>query len=102
MRICFDFHNVIDAYPAIFTRLAERHIRYHDEVHVISAIGPKRRNTIRQELDKLDFLYSDVHEVVFGHPSESPALKTAKAVELGLTIFYDDRQDVCDAMNQEN
>jgi hypothetical protein len=38
--------------------------------------------------------------VVFRHPKESPQLKLAKCVELGIQVFYDDREDVCRLLNQ--
>jgi hypothetical protein len=41
-----------------------------------------------------------VHEVVFRHPRESPVLKLAKCQELGIEVFYDDREDVCRLLNR--
>jgi hypothetical protein len=43
-----------------------------------------------------------VHEVVFGHPRESPVLKLAKCQELGIELFYDDREDVCALLNRHH
>lgn len=41
-----------------------------------------------------------VHEVVFNDSRESPALKLAKCRELGIEVFYDDREDVCAILNR--
>ena len=46
------------------------------------------------------FKPENIHTVVFEHPSESPALKVAKAKELGLDMFFDDRDDVCRELNK--
>ena len=43
--------------------------------------------------------YGTVHEVVFRDPRESPYLKLAKCQELGVEVFYDDRDDVCRVLN---
>lgn len=41
-----------------------------------------------------------VHEVVFDSPKESPELKLAKCQELGIEMFFDDRDDVCRLLNK--
>jgi acid phosphatase class B len=41
-----------------------------------------------------------VFEVVYDDVSQAPALKLAKCQELGITVFYDDREDVCRLLNQ--
>lgn len=101
MRIGFDFHNVLDAYPYQVGNLI-LHLAQHNEVHIISAIGPKRKGTIADKVrDLIGSPNVQVHEVVFKSPAQSPYLKASKAKELGLHIFFDDRADVCDAMNEE-
>ena len=50
---------------------------------------------------KIDVLFPKIHHapgevaVVFRDPRESPHLKLAKCRELGIEVFYDDREDVC-------
>lgn len=66
-----------------------------NEIHIVSAIGKARIGTIEKEVRALGFNRIPVHEVVFNDPKESPQLKLAKCKELGLTVFFDDRDDVC-------
>lgn len=81
-----------------------------DEVHVISAIGKGRIGQIKSDTYKS--LHKggwgtpswcvkpeNIHEVVFESPKESPELKLAKCKELGIQIFFDDREDVCNLLN---
>ncbi len=94
MKIGFDYWNVCSAYPRHFATLARSLIRDGHEVHVISAVGASRAGTIEDEVIYLSIPYTEVHVVVFGRPSESPSLKLAKCQELGIGVFYDDREDV--------
>jgi hypothetical protein len=98
VKIGLDYWNVISHHPDFFRIMAAEMIAGGHEVHVISAIGPKRAGTILNEVARLDIPVTGVHEVVFSHPRRSPELKTARALELGITAFYDDRDDVCAAM----
>jgi acid phosphatase class B len=101
VRVGFDYHNVLDAWPNQIVNLMRRHISYGDKVYVISAIGPKRKGTIMEQVLSYTPYVDGVYEVAFRHPREAPALKTAQAKALDLHIFYDDRQDVVDAMVKE-
>jgi hypothetical protein len=100
MNIGIDFHNVIDAYPIDFRFLAHLFFDTGHEVHVVSAIGPKRVGTIENAVKELYIPYTAVHEVVFQHPKEAPVLKADKGQQLWLSMHFDDRQDVCDEMNR--
>lgn len=75
-----------------------------NEIHIVSAIGKTRIGTIEGEVRKLKFNPGhrrfQVHEVVFDDPKQSPELKLAKCKELGITVFFDDRDDVCRLLNQ--
>ena len=100
MKIGLDYWNVISHHPAYFAELASAALAAGHEVHVISAIGRRRAGTIASDVAVCGVPFTAVHECVFRHPRESPALKTAKALELGVTVFYDDRDDVCQAMTE--
>ena len=50
---------------------------------------------MQADVEELVHGVSAVHEVVFEHPGQSPELKLAKCQEIGITVFYDDRDDVC-------
>ncbi len=98
MKVGFDYWNVCSAHPGVFRELAAALLAADSEVHVISAIGKGRSGTIASEIGELGITVTAVHEVIFRHPRESPALKTAKCLELDIGVFYDDRDDVCRAM----
>ncbi len=97
--IGLDYWQVVSHYPWYFTRLAGLHMVAGDEVHIISAIGPKRQGTIEAEVRELGIPFTAVHEVVFSSLREPRGpLKLAKCLELGIEVFYDDREEVCQAL----
>jgi hypothetical protein len=98
MKIGFDYWNVCSHHPAVFRELAAALLADGSEIHVISAVGSNRAGTVAGEVIRLGIPVTAVHEVVFRHPRESPDLKTARCLELGISVFYDDRDDVCQAM----
>jgi acid phosphatase class B len=90
----FDYWQVLSHYPDEIAHLMAVHELVGDRVHVVSAVGQKRAGTVEAEVRAITAV-PEVHEVVFSHPSQSPALKLAKCRELGIEVFYDDRDDVC-------
>jgi hypothetical protein len=100
MKIGFDYWNVISHYPHQMALLSNAASRKED-IHVISAIGKNRVDTIVGDVKKLwpSIDEKNIHGVVFKSSKESPELKLAKCKELGIQIFLDDRQDVCDLLN---
>ena len=94
MIVGFDYWQVLSHYPDQFRHLIELHAAAGDVVHVVSAIGRGRVGTVEAQVHEVSTV-PQVHEVVFGHPRESPVLKLAKCQELGIELFYDDREDVC-------
>ena len=100
MKIGLDYWQVISHYPDYFRELARAHLALNGEVHIISATGKHRSGTVAQEVAEHGIPHSGVHEVVFRDPSESPELKLAKCRELGIQVFYDDREDVCRLLNK--
>lgn len=101
MKIGFDYWQVISHYPDKIEFLMNA-VKWHGaEVHVISAIGKGRIGTIVGDVQGHYpyFPAENVHEVVFNKAKESPELKLAKCKELGLDIFFDDRDDVCALLN---
>ena len=99
MIVGFDYWNVLSHYPRQVAHLMAVHQAAGDEVHVISAIGHGRIGTVEAEVREVTDV-PVVHEVVFTHTRESPELKLAKCFELGIEIFYDDREDVCRLLAQ--
>lgn len=114
MIIGFDYWQVISHYPDQIGHLmfALRHAprlsaESDHEIHVISAVGSARIGTIEREVFNVlldagfesDHLLDGIHEVVFDDPSQSPELKLAKCLELGIDMFFDDRDDVCRVLN---
>lgn len=100
MRIGFDYWQVLSHYPAGIGQLVDALTGAGHSIFVVSAVGTKRVGTVEGEVRKLGFSLP-VHEVVFESPKESPELKLAKCRELGITMFFDDRDDVCRLLNKE-
>ena len=94
MIVGFDYWQVLSHYPEQIRHLMELHAAAGDTVHVVSAIGSGRIGTVEAEVRAVTAVPT-VHELVFRHPRESPVLKLAKCQELGIEVFYDDRDDVC-------
>ena len=99
MIVGFDYWQVLSHWPEQIGHLIEVHERSGDEVHVISAIGHGRIGTVEAEVRRLSPV-PEVHEVVWSDSTEAPVLKLDKCRELGITLFYDDRQDVCDELTR--
>lgn len=101
MVVGLDYWQVISHYPEETGVLADSLYLCGHDVHVISAIGKGRIGTIASDVKKVwgDFRDEKIHEVVFDDPRQSPALKLAKCQELGITMFFDDRADVCELLN---
>jgi len=99
MKIGLDYWHVISHYPEYFQALVDAMVAQGHEMHVISAIGKGRIGTIEAEVRSVLTGFQACHEVVFSHPRQSPELKLAKCQELGITVFYDDRDDVCRLLN---
>lgn len=102
MKIGFDYWQVLSHYPKECAYMLSAFISEGAEVHVISAVGGNHTaGSVIEAVTKLGYTFKpeNIHTVVFDHPSQSPELKVAKAKELGLDIFFDDRDDVCRALN---
>jgi len=102
MKVGFDYWQVVSHYPQYFSQLAMAHRENGSEIVIISAVGKDRVGTVQAEIDKIGTFSNavKVYEVVFDNPAESPELKLAKCLELGVTVFYDDRDDVCRLLNK--
>lgn len=100
IKVGFDYWQVLSHYPNEFFTLGMALQSDGVEVVVISAVGRQRAGSVVREAQRvLDIDSRNVHEVLFKHPSESPELKLAKCKELEVTMFFDDRKDVCDLLN---
>lgn len=103
-RIGFDYWQVLSHYPEECMFMISAFISEGAELHVISAVGGNHTpDSVMEAVARMNYPFKpeNVHTVVFEHPRESPALKVDKAKELGLDMFFDDRDDVCKAMNVE-
>lgn len=101
MIVGFDYWQVISHYPKQFRHLSKLFRLNGDQVVIISAIGKDRIGTVATAVKNKGFdpKLHPVYEVVFEHPKESPELKLAKCQELGVEMFFDDRDDVCKLLN---
>lgn len=104
MKVGFDYWQVLSHYPNQLREIWSSLANNANDVYVISAVGKERAGTVAPALRKIwnwptmpDWL---IHEVIFEHPRESPELKLAKCQELGIEVFFDDRDDVCRLLNK--
>lgn len=98
-KIGLDYWQVISHYEDYFREFAKLMIEAGHEIYIISAVGKNREATVFNDIDKTHVPYTEKYKVVFNDPKESPELKLAKCKELGITTFYDDRDDVCRLLN---
>ena len=106
MIIGFDYWQVISHYPSatdFMARCFKTDAIEGAKVYVISAIGSNRTHeeVVGSILTTTKwFNVDDIYTVKFDDPSESPELKLAKCQELGIQMFFDDREDVCKLLNR--
>lgn len=98
--IGLDYWQVISHYRDYFKEFAERMLDAGHQVHIITAVGEQRARTVFKDIDATGVPYTEKHKVVFTDPKESPELKLALCQALGVTVFYDDRDDVSRLLNQ--
>jgi hypothetical protein len=99
VKVGFDYWQVLSHYPEQFQALANSLLWAGHQVYVLSAVGKNRAGTVEGEVRELGFDIP-VYEVVFDDARQSPELKLAKCQELGIEMFFDDREDVCRLLNQ--
>lgn len=102
MKIGFDYWQVVSHYPTTFAVLEKALSLNGNDTYIISAVGAKKQHTVADDVIQLwpTFNRTHIHEVLFTHPRQSPQLKLAKCQELGIELFFDDREDVCTLLNQ--
>jgi len=99
MRIGLDYWQVCSHWP-YFRDLSAALMAAGHEVYVISGVGDRTRGTVAADVAARGITCTAVHEVWFAHPRESPALKLELCLSLGIGVYYDDRADVCDLLNE--
>lgn len=102
-RIGFDYWQVLSHFKDECSFMTSAFISEGAELHVISAVGANHTpDSVIEAVERLQYPFKreNIHAVEFKHPSESPDLKVKLALELGLDMFFDDRDDVCRAMNK--
>src|SRR5689334_2577600 len=103
MKIGFDYWQVLSHFPDELKYMIKCFGSENTEMYVISAVGKNHTpESVVYAVQRMGYQFpaENIHAVVFDNPSQSPELKVAKAKELGLNIFLDDRDDVCRAMNK--
>ena len=106
MIIGIDYWQVLSHHPKYFTELIRVHMNAGHAVHIISAIGESRKNTVDNAVRKIMIehgvgqYFPQVHELIFDDPKQSPELKLELCKLLEVDAFYDDRDDVCRLLNK--
>ena len=98
--IGLDYWQVISHYGEYFKEFAYQMLKAGHEIHIVTAVGATRAKNVFAEIDKTGVPYTAKHKVIFEDPIQSPQLKLDKCKELGITVFYDDRDDVCRMLNK--
>jgi acid phosphatase class B len=97
MNIGIDYWQVQSHYPHEMGAIADAMHDAGHEIYIVSAVGKNRIGTIADAVHKEwpNFPVENIYEVIFDSPKQSPELKLAKCKELGVSMFFDDRDDVC-------
>lgn len=101
-KIGFDFWQTVTQKPVVFHQLFRALDNRIIEVHIISAV-PDENNKIKtsQQIDQvLGGFIDGEHILVSPDRSQYPQMKLEKAMELGLSLFVDDRLDTCELMQK--
>lgn len=98
--IGLDYWQVISHYGEYFKEFAQQMLKAGHEIHILTAVGHTRKATVMKEIDASGVPFTAKHMVIFDDPKQSPELKLEKCQELGITVFYDDRDDVCRLLNK--
>ena len=101
MNIGIDYWQVSSHHPGYFRPLAQRALSNGDRVFIVSAVGKDRAGTVRSKVVDLSIPFTQCIEVIFDKPEQSPELKLAVCKKLDITVFYDDRDDVCRLLTKE-
>lgn len=103
MKLGIDWDGTMASYPEAFRRMA----KLATEVHVITLNPYLELETVRiaMELEK-DMTEIKVRKHVYPHhilgyeEHLAPEWKTEMCNELGIDIFFDDREDICQMVEQ--
>lgn len=103
MIIGFDYWQVLSHYPEKFAFIISAFVSEGADIHVISAVGKNHTpGSVVEAVHRLGFDIPEdhIHAVLFEHPRQSPELKLQKCQELGVEVFFDDRDDVVRLLNK--
>ncbi len=95
MNIGFDYSGTMDTYPEGFTAIGKAMQTQGHKVYIISAVG----------FGDLDFdkviaeQFGWVDEIITFEAVNTPQQKLEICQAKGVTMFFDDRKDICDHLN---
>jgi hypothetical protein len=95
MNIGFDYSGTMDTYPQGFTEIGKGIQALGGKVYIISAVG----------FGDLDFdqviikEFPWVDEVITFEAVNTPQQKLEICNKYGVTMFFDDRKEICDHLN---
>lgn len=104
MIVGFDFFHTINEFPEMMAGLSQFFKEQGHSVVVISAIDRvhdenKYFDKVAEFCEKIGFQYDKIHVLLFTAPTEIPELKLQVAKKVGVSLFFDDRNDVVQTMN---
>jgi uncharacterized HAD superfamily protein len=107
MNIGFDFHRTIDLYPKEFSVLIGSLVSERNNISIISAVGKKvntknYRQRVVEFLEENSIPFHHFEIIVFQDKSEIPKLKLESCKRNEISMYFDDRADVCDILIKNN
>lgn len=103
MVLGLDYYNTITEQPDLFRGLTELMHDLGVKVYIVSAVGRKTDpanlsryiESMHEFITTHNIVVDGVHALEFDEPREIPEIKRSKCAELGITHYFDDRNDVC-------
>jgi acid phosphatase class B len=102
LKIGLDYWQVISHYTEYFRDFAQKMMAAGHEIYIVTAVGKERSKDVFRHIDETGVPHTDKIAVIFKDPKESPELKLQACLDLGISVFYDDRDDVCRLLNQND
>ena len=79
----------------LFAALARSLLDSGHEVHIVTAVGHRRKHTVAADVDATGVPATTVKVLIFDHPRQAPVLKRDYCLAEGIQLFIDDRLDTC-------
>ncbi len=101
MTYGFDYWKTISTHQEVLLPMIHALVSAGHKVYIISAASVKREQTTPEEINKLGLPEGvEIHMCIWSYHQEAPQLKLQKCKELGVDMFFDDREDTCQYLSE--